>query len=201
MMIAASRIATALERRTRRARAATPARRRTLRVHRRRATHAGHRSGWDRSGRRRIHPNRARCRRFARCARRMAAGASPVTARDKSAWLVRVRRYSERVDQALRRCHRRGFHVSCASPSAPRRGWRRALENVSAPLSPGASAEGPGNEAVAEFARLAPEHRIRAALEALEQNGISTHFVDAEEQARAIVRSVLPPPLCRSVEW
>src|SRR5205823_3128309 len=35
-------------------------------------------------------------------------------------------------------------------------------------------------------------HRIRAALEALERNGMSTHFVDAEEQARDVVRSILP---------
>ena len=63
---------------------------------------------------------------------------------------------------------------------------------MSGPLSAGTSAEGPGKDAVAEFARLAPEHRIRAALEALERNGISTHFVDSEEQARDVVRSILP---------
>jgi hypothetical protein len=64
---------------------------------------------------------------------------------------------------------------------------------VSGPLPPGASAEGPAEAAVAEFARLAPEYRIRAALEALERNGMTTHFVDAAEQAREIVRSILPP--------
>jgi hypothetical protein len=64
---------------------------------------------------------------------------------------------------------------------------------MSAPLSPGAAAEGPGNEAVAEFARLAPEHRIRAALEALGRNGITTHFVDTDGEARDVVRSILPP--------
>ena len=63
---------------------------------------------------------------------------------------------------------------------------------MSGPLSPGTSAESPGKDAVAEFARLAPEHRIRAALEALERNGISTHFVDADEEARDVVRSILP---------
>ncbi len=63
---------------------------------------------------------------------------------------------------------------------------------MSAPLSPGASAEGPGNEAVEEFAPLAPEHRIRAALEALERNGITTHFVDTDGEARDVVRSILP---------
>jgi len=51
----------------------------------------------------------------------------------------------------------------------------------------------PTEEAVAEFARLAPEHRIRAALQALERNGITTHFVDAEDDARDVVRSILPP--------
>ena len=64
---------------------------------------------------------------------------------------------------------------------------------MSAPLSPGASAEGPGNEAVAAFARLAPEHGIRAALDALERSGITTHFVDTDEAARDVVRSILPP--------
>src|SRR2546421_12014376 len=39
---------------------------------------------------------------------RMAADASPVTARDKSAWLVRLWRCSQRLDQALRSGHRRG---------------------------------------------------------------------------------------------
>src|SRR4051812_37971842 len=74
-----------------------------------------------------------------------------------------------------------------------------AENNVSGPPTPRASGELPlpaessGKEAVAEFARLAPEHRIRAALEAFEQNGISTHFVDAEQQARDVVRSILPP--------
>ena len=43
-----------------------------------------------------------------------------------------------------------------------------------------------------EFARLAPEHRIRAALDGLEHNGITTHLVDADEEARDVVRSILP---------
>jgi LUD domain len=50
----------------------------------------------------------------------------------------------------------------------------------------------PSEAAVAEFAGLAPEHRIRAALEALERNGIATRLVDSEEQARDVVRSLLP---------
>ena len=58
---------------------------------------------------------------------------------------------------------------------------------------PGTSTEGPAKEAVAEFAHLATEDRIRATLEALERNGITTHFVDAEQQARDLVRSILPP--------
>ena len=53
--------------------------------------------------------------------------------------------------------------------------------------------DSPGNEAVAEFARLAPEHRIRAAIEALERNGITTPFVDTDGEARDVVRSILPP--------
>ena len=57
---------------------------------------------------------------------------------------------------------------------------------------PGASGKSPGEDAIAEFARLAPEHRIRAALDALETNGISTRFAQSEEEARDIVRSLLP---------
>jgi hypothetical protein len=71
-----------------------------------------------------------------------------------------------------------------------------AESNVSGPPTLSASGELPGErpskEAVAEFARLATEHRIRAALEALEHNGITTHFVDADEEARDVVRSILP---------
>jgi LUD domain len=63
---------------------------------------------------------------------------------------------------------------------------------VSGSLPPGASAEGPGQDAVAEFASLAPEFRIRAALAALERNGITAHFVDTDEAARDMVRSILP---------
>ncbi|TMF05075.1 MAG: hypothetical protein E6I52_03415 [Chloroflexi bacterium] len=73
---------------------------------------------------------------------------------------------------------------------------RLAESNVSGPptlsASGGLPGESPGKEAVAEFARLATEHRIRAALEALEHNGITTHFVDADEEARDVVRSILP---------
>lgn len=63
---------------------------------------------------------------------------------------------------------------------------------MSGSLSPGASAAGPTKEAVAEFARLATEDRIRATLEALERNGILTHFVETEQQARDVVQSILP---------
>jgi hypothetical protein len=55
------------------------------------------------------------------------------------------------------------------------------------------SPDSPDKHAIEEFAHLAPEHRIRAALEALERNGITTHFVEAEAEARDIVRSILPP--------
>jgi hypothetical protein len=71
-----------------------------------------------------------------------------------------------------------------------------AENEVSGSATPGASPEfseeSPSNEAVAEFARLATEHRIRTALQALERNGISTHFVQAEVEAREVVRSILP---------
>jgi thioredoxin reductase (NADPH) len=55
---------------------------------------------------------------------RVAALASAVTSRNEHAWAVRRRRCPERVDQALRRCHRRGVHVGRAGPSAPRRSRR-----------------------------------------------------------------------------
>src|SRR5262249_4480430 len=68
---------------------------------------------------------------------------------------------------------------------------RLAESNVSGPPRLSASGELPGEspskEAVAEFAHLATEHRIRAALEALEHNGITTHFVDADKEARDVV--------------
>lgn len=54
------------------------------------------------------------------------------------------------------------------------------------------SEEGPSKEAVAEFGQLAPEHRIRSALAALERNGFTIRLADAGQEARDIVRSLLP---------
>jgi hypothetical protein len=52
--------------------------------------------------------------------------------------------------------------------------------------------EAPSEEALAEFSPLASEHRILAAIAALERNGITTRFVDSGEEARAVVESLLP---------
>ena len=58
---------------------------------------------------------------------------------------------------------------------------------------PALSATGaPSEEAVAQFARLAPESSIRAAAAALERNGVTALVVDSGEQARSEVRSMLP---------
>jgi L-lactate utilization protein LutC len=51
---------------------------------------------------------------------------------------------------------------------------------------------GPSEKAVAEFAKLASDERIRAAMAALERNGISCVQVDSGTEARAAVRSMLP---------
>jgi L-lactate utilization protein LutC len=51
---------------------------------------------------------------------------------------------------------------------------------------------GPSEKAVAEFAKLASDERIRAAMAALERNGISCLQVDSGTEARAAVRSMLP---------
>jgi len=51
---------------------------------------------------------------------------------------------------------------------------------------------GASPEAVAEFARLASDARIRAAAAALERNGMTSLIVDSREQARTAVRSILP---------
>jgi hypothetical protein len=50
----------------------------------------------------------------------------------------------------------------------------------------------PSKETEAEFSRLASEHQIRAAVAALERNGITWSVVDSGEEARTAVRSVLP---------
>jgi len=51
---------------------------------------------------------------------------------------------------------------------------------------------GPSEKAVAEFAKLASDGRIRAAMAALERNGISCLLVDSGAEARTAVRSMLP---------
>jgi LUD domain len=52
--------------------------------------------------------------------------------------------------------------------------------------------EGPGEEAQAEFSRLATAQTIRAVANALERSGIATRVVDSGEEARQAVRSLLP---------
>ena len=56
----------------------------------------------------------------------------------------------------------------------------------------GNPASGPSPEAVAEFAQLASDARLRAAAAALEGNGITCTVVDSGEEARAAVQSMLP---------
>jgi hypothetical protein len=51
---------------------------------------------------------------------------------------------------------------------------------------------GPSEDAVAQFAGLAPDEEIIAAASALERNGIISLVVDSGEQARDAVRSILP---------
>jgi hypothetical protein len=51
---------------------------------------------------------------------------------------------------------------------------------------------GPSAEAVAEFAHLATEAQLRAAVTALDGNGITCLLVDSGEEARDAVRSLLP---------
>lgn len=53
-------------------------------------------------------------------------------------------------------------------------------------------ANGPSENAVAEFANLASDKRLRAAMAALEGNGISCLLVDSGDEARTAVRSMLP---------
>jgi LUD domain len=51
---------------------------------------------------------------------------------------------------------------------------------------------GPTEADVAEFAELASDERIHAAMAALEHNGISCMLVDSGDEARTAVRSILP---------
>jgi hypothetical protein len=55
-----------------------------------------------------------------------------------------------------------------------------------------AGGSGPTDDAVAEFAGLASAEHIDAAVAALERNGITGVVVDAGDQARESVRSILP---------
>jgi hypothetical protein len=50
----------------------------------------------------------------------------------------------------------------------------------------------PSAQAVSEFASLAPDDRIRAAAAALRRNGMEAPVVESGEQARSVVRSMLP---------
>jgi LUD domain len=67
---------------------------------------------------------------------------------------------------------------------------------MSAPSAIGMPSEpdtkGPTENAVEEFAKLASDERIRAAMAALEHNGISCLPVDSGDEARTAVRSMLP---------
>jgi hypothetical protein len=53
-------------------------------------------------------------------------------------------------------------------------------------------AAGPSEEAVAEFSSMASREQIRDAAEDLERNGVVCHVVDFAEEAREVVRSILP---------
>lgn len=54
------------------------------------------------------------------------------------------------------------------------------------------SVNGPSEEALAEFSRLASGHQIRAVASALERSGITASVVDSGQEARQAVRSLLP---------
>ena len=67
---------------------------------------------------------------------------------------------------------------------------------MSAPFAAGmpsdSDANTPSEDAVAEFAQLASDERIGAAIAALERNGISCLLVNSGDEARTAVRSLLP---------
>jgi hypothetical protein len=58
--------------------------------------------------------------------------------------------------------------------------------------SSGGLPDGPSEEAIAEFSPLASEQRIRGAIAALANNGITTRLVDSGAEARYVVQSILP---------
>ncbi len=59
-------------------------------------------------------------------------------------------------------------------------------------LSGDSSVKGPSEEARAEFSRLASGQQIRSVANALERSGITASVVDSGEEARRVVRSLLP---------
>src|SRR6202158_2083404 len=59
-------------------------------------------------------------------------------------------------------------------------------------LSGDSSIRGPSEEARAEFSRLASGQQIRSVANALERSGITVSVVDSGEEARRVVRSLLP---------
>src|SRR6266850_3650091 len=59
-------------------------------------------------------------------------------------------------------------------------------------LSDDSSVKGPSERARAEFSRLASGQQIRAVASALERSGITVSVVDSGEEARRVVRSLLP---------
>jgi hypothetical protein len=67
---------------------------------------------------------------------------------------------------------------------------------MSAPFATGMPSDpdinGPSEDAVAEFAELASDERIGAAIAALEANGISALLANSGDEARAVVGSLLP---------
>lgn len=66
----------------------------------------------------------------------------------------------------------------------------KAPSGVGTPSEP--DANGPSEEAVAEFATPASDERRRGAKAALQRNGISCQLVDSGDEARTAVRSMLP---------
>jgi hypothetical protein len=70
------------------------------------------------------------------------------------------------------------------------------VSDVGAPPATGlpgdSSVAGPSKEAEARFSRVAPREQIRAVAGALEHNGITCTVVDSAEEAREVVRSILP---------
>src|SRR6266446_4943237 len=54
------------------------------------------------------------------------------------------------------------------------------------------SVKGPSEEARAEFSRLASGQQVRSVANALERSGITVSVVDSGEEARRVVRSLLP---------